>query len=221
MNSPARFIDHTLLKPDATSADICLLCEEAVEYGFASVCVPPYYVTRASQLVYGSDVAVCTVIGFPLGNQTTATKIFETRQAIDSGAGEVDMVINMGAARSSDLSFVQNEVQRIVAAAERVLVKVIIECCFWSDDEKRNLVEVVIKSGAAYVKTSTGFAASGANVEDVKLLKKAASARIKVKAAGGIRDWDACQKMLTAGADRIGTSAGTLIMQQWQKSAGL
>lgn len=221
MNSPAKFIDHTLLKADATSADVAMLCEEAVEYDFASVCVPPCYVTQASQLVYGSDIGVCTVVGFPLGNQTTETKVFETRQAIDSGAGEIDMVINIGAARNSDLSFVQDDIQRVVSAANEATVKVIIECYFWSDAEKRSLIEIVAESGAAYVKTSTGFAGSGASVEDVKLLTRTADSRVKVKASGGIRDWAACQEMLLAGADRIGTSAGVLIMQQWQQGVGL
>lgn len=221
MRSPAKFIDHTLLRADATSLNVATLCEEAVEYGFASVCVPPCYVQQSSKLVYGSDVAVCTVIGFPLGNQTTASKVFETRQAVDSGAGEIDMVINIGAARSSDFSYVQDDIQRVVVAADGVVVKVIIECCFWSDAEKRNLVDIVAESGADYVKTSTGFAATGASVDDVKLLSRSASGRTRVKAAGGIRDWSVCQQMLTAGADRIGTSAGALIMRQWQQSAGL
>lgn len=221
MNSPAKFIDHTLLKPDTTAADVAVLCEEAVEYGFASVCIPPCHVIQASQLLYGSDVAVCTVIGFPLGNQTTATKVFETRQAVDSGATEIDMVINVGAVRSADFSHVQDEIQRVIVAADGVTVKVIIECCLLSDAEKRKLVDVIAESGAAYVKTSTGFALSGASVEDVCLLSQAASGRVRVKAAGGVRDWVTCEKMLSAGADRIGTSVGVVIMQQWLRSKGL
>ena len=221
MDSPAKFIDHTLLKPDTTAAKVAVLCEEAVEYGFASVCIPPCHVIQASQLLYGSDVAVCTVVGFPLGNQTTATKVFETRQAVDSGATEIDMVINVGAVRSADFSQVLDEIQRVVAAADGVTVKVIIECCLLSDVEKHKLVDVVAESGAAYVKTSTGFALSGASVEDVCLLSQAASGRVRVKAAGGIRDWATCEKMLSAGADRVGTSAGVPIMQQWLRSTGL
>ncbi|MCK4508369.1 MAG: deoxyribose-phosphate aldolase [Desulfuromonadales bacterium] len=221
MTSPAKHIDHTLLKADATSANIAMLCEEAVEYGFASVCIPPCHVPQASRLLYGSEVAVCTVVGFPLGSQTTETKVFETRQAISSGAGEIDMVINLGSARSADLKNVQDDISRVVAASENAIVKVIIECCLFSADEKRKLVDVVAESGADYVKTSTGFAAAGATVDDVRLMTEAASARIKVKAAGGIRDWPTCQAMLKAGASRIGTSAGVVIVQQWQESAGL
>ncbi|MGK2907859.1 MAG: deoxyribose-phosphate aldolase [Desulfuromonadales bacterium] len=221
MNSPAKFIDHTLLRADATDADIGQLCEEAVECGFASVCIPPCYVAQTKGMVYGSEVAVCTVIGFPLGNQTTEVKVFETRQAVALGADEIDMVINLGAARAADYENVLEDIRRVVAVAEKAVVKVIIECCLFGDDEKRRLVEIVAKSGADYVKTSTGFAASGATVEDVRLLSQVASARIKVKAAGGVRDWPTCHAMLAAGACRIGTSAGVVIMQQWQRSAGL
>ena len=221
MNSPAKFIDHTLLRADATAADIALLCEEAVEYGFASVCISPCHVAQASRLLYGSEVALCTVIGFPLGIQTTETKVFETRQAIEQGADEIDMVIPLGAARAADFNAVLEDIRRVVAGAETAVVKVIIECCLFEDDVKRRLAEIVAVSGAAYIKTSTGFAASGATVDDVRLLSAVASARIKVKAAGGIRDWPTCQVMLAAGASRIGTSAGVVIMRQWQESAGL
>lgn len=221
MNSPAIFIDHTLLRGDTTGADIGLLCEEAVEYGFAAVCIPPSYVSQASRLLYGSDVAVCTVIGFPLGNQTTGSKVFEARQAVELGAAEIDMVIHLGAARAADFAYVQRDIRRVVADAGTAVVKVIIECCLFGDDVKRRLAEIVAESGAGYIKTSTGFAATGATVEDVMLLTQAVSARTKIKAAGGIRDWPSCQTMLTAGASRIGTSAGVAIMQQWQQSTTL
>jgi deoxyribose-phosphate aldolase len=221
MNSPAKHIDHTLLKPDATSAEIASLCEEAVEHGFASVCVPPSYVPQASRLLYGSGVAVCTVIGFPLGYQTTETKVFEVRQAVSAGAAEVDMVINLGSVRNADFAAVDDDVRRVVAAAEDAVVKVIIECCLLNNDEKRKLVEIVAESGAGYVKTSTGFAASGASHEDVKLLAERSAGRIQVKAAGGVRDWASCRDMIAAGADRIGTSAGVVIMGEWQEEAGL
>ncbi len=221
MNSPAKYIDHTLLKPDATDLDIAQLCEEAVECGFASVCIPPCHVAQASKLLYGSEVAVCTVIGFPLGNQTTEAKVFEARQAIESGVDEIDMVVRLGAAREANFEIVLEDIRRVVAVSEASVIKVIIECCLFDDDTKRRLTEVVVLSGADYVKTSTGFAASGATVEDVRLLSQVASARIKVKAAGGIRDWVTCQAMLAAGATRIGTSAGVMILQQWQESEGL
>ena len=221
MNSPAKYIDHTLLRSDATDVDIAMLCEEAVEYGFASVCIPPCYVAQASKLLYGSEVAVGTVIGFPFGNQTTESKVFEARQAIDSGADEIDMVICIGAARAADFARVLEDIRRVVAVSEDALVKVIVECCLFDDEVKQRLTEIVALSGADYVKTSTGFAASGATIEDVGLLSKVASARVKVKAAGGIRDWATCQAMLAAGANRIGTSAGVVILQQWRESAGI
>ena len=221
MNSPAKTIDNTLLKADATCTDIARLCEEAVEYGFASVCIPPCFVPLASQLLYGSEVVVCTVVGFPLGNQTTETKVFETRQAVAAGAAEIDMVINLGSARDADYTAVGEEVRRVVAAAEHAVVKVIIECCLLDDAEKRRLVEAVVENGADYVKTSTGFALSGATVEDVKLLSELSAGRIRVKAAGGVRDWKSCREMLAAGADRIGTSAGSVIMREWQEETGL
>jgi deoxyribose-phosphate aldolase len=221
IKSPAKFIDHTLLKADSTEKGIAALCEEAVEFGFASVCIPACHVAQASELLYGSEVAVGTVVGFPLGNQTTETKVFEARQAVELGADEIDMVIRMDAARMSDFSCVHDEIRQVVAASGAVAVKVIIECCLFDDDVKSTLTEIVALSGANYVKTSTGFAASGATVEDVGLLAKTAAGRIGVKAAGGIRDWPTCLAMLKAGADRIGTSAGVVIMQQWQENAGV
>jgi len=220
MNSPAKHIDHTLLKSDASGADIANLCEEAVEHGFASVCVPPSYVPQASQLLYGSGVAVCTVVGFPLGYQTTETKAFEARQAVSAGASEVDMVINLGSVRNADFTLVGDDIRRVVAAAENAVVKVIIECCLLDNAEKSKLVDIIVKSGAGYVKTSTGFAAFGATLEDVKLLAECSAGRIQVKAAGGIRDFASCRDMIAAGAERIGTSAGVVIMREWQEEAG-
>ena len=221
MDAPASFIDHTLLRSDATEAEIASLCEEAVEHGFASVCVPPCHVAQAARLLYGSDVAVGTVVGFPLGSQTSATKVFETCQAIEQGADEIDMVIRIGAARAGDFDTVVEDIRQVVAAAETAVVKVIIECCLFDDALKRRLAEIVAVSGADYVKTSTGFAAAGATVADVRLLAETVSARVGVKAAGGVRDWLTCQAMLAAGASRIGTSAGVVIMRQWRESTGL
>ena len=220
MNSPAKHIDHTLLKSDASGADIANLCEEAVEHGFASVCVPPSYVPQARQLLYGSGVAVCTVVGFPLGYQTTETKAFEARQAVSAGASEVDMVINLGSVRNADFTLVGDDIRQVVAAAENAVVKVIIECCLLDNAEKSKLVDIIVKSGAGYVKTSTGFAAFGATLEDVKLLAECSAGRIQVKAAGGVRDWASCRDMIAAGAERIGTSAGVVIMREWQEEAG-
>jgi len=219
MNTPAKYIDHTLLRADVTEAEICVHCEEAVEYGFAAVCIPPSYVTRAKNLLYGSEVAVCTVVGFPLGYQTSDSKVFETRQAVDQGADEIDMVIRLGAARAGEFATVKQEIRQVVTAADGARVKAIIECCLFDDEVKRRLAEIVIAGGAHFVKTSTGFAASGASVADVELLSDVVAARIGVKAAGGIRDWAGCRAMLEAGASRIGTSAGVIVLQQWRECA--
>ena len=215
---PMAAIDHTLLKATVTPAEIDILCEEAVEYGFAAVCIPPLFVAQASKLLYGSDVQLATVIGFPLGYEPTSVKQFQTQQAVATGATEIDMVIQLGAAATGYLSAVEADIREVVSAAETAAVKVIIECCNFDLELKRRLTESVVAAGAAYVKTSTGFAASGATVEDVQLLHQTASGRIGVKAAGGIRDWQSCQAMLAAGATRIGTSAGVAIVRQWQAS---
>jgi deoxyribose-phosphate aldolase len=167
---PMVSIDHTLLKSTTTSGQIDILCEEAVEYGFAAVCIPPLFVAQASRLLYGSDVHVATVIGFPLGYETTLVKRFQTEQAVAAGASEIDMVIQLAAASAGDYSTVEDDIRSVVQAAEDAKVKVIIECCYFDVEEKRRLTEAVVSAGAAYVKTSTGFAASGATVEDVQLL---------------------------------------------------
>ena len=221
LNSPAPFIDHTLLKPDATSEAVRRLCEEAVEFGFASVCIPPVFVPLVAELLYGSEVAVGTVVGFPLGYTPAEVKVFETRQAVGAGAGEIDMVIHIGAALEGRLDVVEEEVRQVVEAAGAAPVKVILECCHLDVGLKRALTEVVVKAGGAFVKTSTGFGPGGATVEDVRLLVEAAAGRVGVKAAGGIRDWNACRQMLAAGAARVGTSAGAAIMAQWLDSEGL
>lgn len=221
MNSPANQIDHTLLKADASEQEISQLCEEAVEFGFASVCVPPAYVVRASKLLYGSEVAVGTVVGFPLGFQTTEMKAFETSQLAGLGADEIDMVIAIGAARSGNYGLVEDDICQVVAAAGSSIVKVIIECCLFDDVAKRKLAEIVAASGAGYVKTSTGFSTSGATAGDVSLLAKTVSGRVGVKAAGGIRDFATFQAMVESGASRIGSSSGVAIMRQWQATMGL
>jgi deoxyribose-phosphate aldolase len=220
MNSPAPYIDHTLLKPDTTSAQVRRLCEEAVEYGFASVCLPPVFVALAADLLYGSEVATGTVIGFPLGYVSPTVKAFEAVEAVSAGADEIDMVINLGAVREGNLDAVTEEIRRVVEAAAGAKVKVIIECCELDEAMKRALTLRVIEGGAAYVKTSTGFGSGGATVGDVDLLSRAADGRIGVKAAGGIRDWPTCRAMLAAGAMRIGTSAGVAIVEDWRKEQG-
>jgi len=218
--SPASYIDHTLLKPDTTSAKIRRLCEEAVEYGFASVCLPPVFVPLAADLLYGSEVATGTVVGFPLGYVSPAVKAFEAAETVAAGADEVDMVIHLGAVREGNLEAVTGEVRQVVGAAAQAKVKVIIECCELDEAMKRALTLRVIESGAAYVKTSTGFGSGGATVGDVTLLSRVADGRIGVKAAGGIRDWPTCRAMLAAGATRIGTSAGVAIVEDWRKAEG-
>jgi deoxyribose-phosphate aldolase len=221
MLSPARFIDHTLLKADATGDQIRRLCEEAVECGFAAVCIPPVHVPLAAGLLYGSEVAVATVVGFPLGYAATAVKLFEAREAVAAGAAELDLVIQLGAAREGRLETVEEEIRQVVEAAREARVKVIIECCLFDDSLKTALTERVAAAGAAMVKTATGFGSGGATLADVRLLAAAAAGRIGVKAAGGIRDWASCRAMLTAGATRIGTSAGVAIVDQWRREAEL
>lgn len=218
MTCPAPFIDHTQLKADTTEEQIVLLCEEAVEHSFASVCIPPVFVPQAAELLYGSGVAVGTVIGFPLGYDSTAVKAFATAEAVCRGAGEIDMVINLGWARQNGVGDVGAEVRQVVLAAEGAKVKVILECCYLEDAAKEDLTEAVVAAGAAFVKTSTGFGPSGATVDDVRLLCRAARGRIGVKASGGIRDWNVCRELLQAGATRIGTSSGPAIMEGWRKA---
>lgn len=218
MLSPASFIDHTLLKAETTSDQIRLLCEEAVECGFAAVCVPPAFIRLATGCLYGSEVRVATVAGFPLGFSTAASKAFEAAEAVAAGAGEVDMVIHLGAAREGRLAVVQAEIAETVRAARGAAVKVILECCYLEAALQEALVERAIAAGAAFVKTSTGFGPGGATLTDVERLVRVAAGRVGVKAAGGIRDWPACRAMLTAGASRIGTSAGVEIVRQWRES---
>jgi deoxyribose-phosphate aldolase len=221
LTSPASYIDHTLLKPETTADQIRALCEEAVEFGFASVCVPPVFIPLAADLLYGSDVAAGTVVGFPLGYVPAAVKAFEASHAVTAGATELDMVIRLGAALDGRLPEVEEEIRLVVEAARGALVKVIIECCCLTLPLKEALVERVVRGGAGYVKTSTGFAAGGATVADVRLLAGAAKGRIGVKAAGGIRDWEGCRAMIEAGASRVGTSAGVKILEQWQDRDGI
>jgi len=220
----AKTIDHTILKPIATSEQIRELCMEARTNRFASVCVNPAWVPLASKELSGADVLVCTVIGFPLGANATETKVEETRLAIKQGAHEVDMVINLGALKSGDLKAVEEDIRAVVHAAASVqgrgssaaktTVKVIIETCYLSDDEKRIACELAKKAGAHFVKTSTGFGTGGASAEDVKLMRKVVGDSMKIKASGGIRSYHDAIAMLEAGADRLGTSSGVAIVSE-------
>lgn len=221
MKSPAPYIDHTLLKADATSAQIRQLCLDAAHWQFASVCIPPRFVSEAVACLADSQVAVGTVVSFPLGYDTAAVKRAATAQAVAEGVDEIDMVIPLGAALEGRLDMVREDVIGVLDAAAGRLVKVIIECCYLENARKVELVELLVEAGADYVKTSTGFAVSGATEADIRLLHQAAGGRIKVKAAGGVRDWLTCRTMLKAGAHRVGTSNGVQIMQQWQETPEL
>lgn len=220
MENPAPLIDQTLLKPDVLEAQIEAACEEAVEYGFAAVCLPPVFVPRAARLLYGSDVRVCTVVGFPCGYSSLQQKVAETAELVARGAEEIDMVIHLAPLLEGRLPQVEDEIAQVVLAAQPTPVKVIIECCYLNPALMRQVTELVVRSGAAFVKTSTGFGLSGARVADVRLLAQTAAGRIGVKAAGGIRDLQSCATMLSAGATRIGTSSGVSIVNQWRQRQG-
>jgi len=215
-NAPADiapFIDHTLLKANATDDQIEKLCKEAMEYNFASVCVNSAYVPLASRLLTGSNVKVCTVVGFPLGAMSSESKAFETRDAVSKGADEIDMVINVGKLKSGDYAYVLEDVVAVIRAAQGKCVKVILETASLSDDEKVAGCILSKAAGANYVKTSTGFGSSGASLEDVALMRRVVGPGMGVKAAGGIRTTESAQQMIAAGASRIGASASISIVQ--------
>jgi len=213
--SVGSLIDHTLLKPDATPDQIAQLCFEARKYGFAAVCVNPTWVKLCAQLLHGSPVKVCTVIGFPLGATAPEVKVFETQNAIENGAGEIDMVINIGALKARDLELVARDIRGVVTAAHErgAIVKVIIEAVLLTDEEKTIACLLSKEAGADFVKTSTGFAAGGATVHDVALMRRVVGPEMGVKAAGGVRTYADAESMIKAGATRIGASAGIKIVQ--------
>ena len=208
-----KFIDHTLLKAFATSADIKKLCDEAIKYDFKSVCVNPANVQQAANLLKGSDVLVCTVIGFPLGANTIETKALETIDAIKNGADEIDMVINIGKVKEHDYDYIENEIKRVVAASVGKTTKVIIETCLLTDEEKVEACQLAKLAGADFVKTSTGFSTGGATIEDIELMREAVGPIMGVKASGGARTLEAAKAFIKAGATRIGTSSGVAIMK--------
>jgi deoxyribose-phosphate aldolase len=211
----AKMIDHTLLKPNAMRTDIERLCDEAKRYGFAAVCVNPTYVSLASELLRGSDVKVDTVIGFPLGANTPSVKAYEAEVAITEGAEELDMVINIGALKSGNFHLVKEDIVAVVTVAQKgnAVLKVIIETCYLTDEEKVKVCQIILDSGCDFVKTSTGFGDYGAKVEDVQLLRKIAGNQMGVKAAGGIRTYEDALKMINAGASRLGASSGIRILE--------
>jgi deoxyribose-phosphate aldolase len=210
----ARLIDHTLLKPDAQPAQVEQLCAEAVKWGFASVCVNSGHVPLCRRRVEGSEVRVCSVIGFPLGAMLREAKAAEAAAAVNLGADELDMVMNVGWFKAGADEMVVSDIHRVLDAAQKRPVKVIIETCLLTDEEKERATRLVIDAGAAFVKTSTGFSTGGATVEDVMLLARVAAGRVGVKASGGIRDYATALKMIEAGATRIGTSSGVAIVNE-------
>jgi deoxyribose-phosphate aldolase len=214
----AILIDHTILKPEAKPDQVAKLCAEARQYGFASVCVNPVYVTLCAEYLRGTKVKVGAAIGFPLGATTSDVKAFEARQAVESGASEVDMVIHVGALKSGNRSYVQEDIAAVVQAghAGGALVKVILETCLLTNEEKTIACLLAKEAGADFVKTSTGFSSGGATVEDIALMRKTVGPKMGVKASGGVRGLEDLIKMVEAGATRIGTSAGVQIMQEAQ-----
>ena len=209
----AAMIDHTLLKADATRDQIEKLCAEAKKYVFASVCVNPTWVKYSAELLAGTEVKVCTVIGFPLGASTSAVKAFETKDAIANGATEIDMVINIGALKNGEYDVVRDDIKAVVDAANGTLVKVIIETCLLTDEEKVKACELAVEAGADFVKTSTGFSTGGATAEDIALMRKTVGPDLGVKASGGVRNLEDMKKMIENGATRIGASSGVAIME--------
>lgn len=212
----ARFIDHTLLKPDATAESIQQLCQEALTYDFASVCVNPTWVPLAARLLKDARPVVCTVIGFPLGANLPEVKAFETTECIKKGAQEVDMVINVGALKSGDLELVEQDIRGVVQAAGEVTVKVIIETALLTEEEKIVACQLAQTAGADFVKTSTGFSGGGATVADIELMRRTVGPDMGVKASGGIRNAEDARAMIAAGATRLGASAGIQIIQEVQ-----
>ena len=208
-----KLIDHTILKAFATEQEIIKLCEEAKEYDFKSVCVNPVNVALAKKLLEGSDVLVCTVVGFPLGANTKEIKALETLDAIKNGADEIDMVINIGKAKEHDFDYIEDEIKCVVTASAGKTTKVIIETCYLSDEEKVECCKAAKAAGATFVKTSTGFGTGGATANDIKLMRETVGAEMGVKASGGVRSFDDVKLMVENGATRIGASSGIQIMK--------
>ena len=213
MNKVAKMIDHTVLKATSTKEEVVSICKEAKEYGFFSVCINPTHIELAKKELENSDVKVCTVIGFPLGASTKEVKAFETKDAISKGADEVDMVINIGALKDKNYDLVYEDIKAVVEASNKqALVKVIIETCYLTDDEKVKACELAVKAGTDFVKTSTGFGTGGSTPEDIKLMREIVGPNIGVKASGGVRTDKDAKTVIDAGASRIGASASISIV---------
>jgi len=219
INEILRHVDHTLLAQGATWEEIRQICDDAVRYRTASICIPPSYVRQAAQYVQGKTV-ICTVIGFPNGNMTTGTKEFETKEAIANGASEIDMVINIGWLKDKKYDLVEEEIRTLKKACGKNILKVIIETCLLTEEEKRKMCEIVTRAGADYIKTSTGFAGGGATFEDIRLFAENVGPKVKIKAAGGIARMEDAEKFLSLGADRLGTSRIVKIVKSMEKQAG-
>lgn len=213
-----RMIDHTLLKPEATREQIKKTCDEALEYNFKSVCVNPYWVNFASEILKGSEVSVCTVIGFPLGANTSLLKSFETEEAVKNGASEIDMVLNVGLLKSKEYDLVEEDIKAVVKASKGKLVKVILETCLLSDEEIIKACELSMEAGADFVKTSTGFNSEGATTHAVKIMRETVGDKLGVKASGGIRDLKKSMDMIDNGASRLGVSAGIDIIKEYNNA---
>jgi deoxyribose-phosphate aldolase len=210
----AQLIDHTLLKPDATKGDIRRLCEEAVRFGFHSVCVNPFFVPETSVILSGSGVKVTTVIGFPLGMTLTNVKVYEAMEAVLRGSEELDIVMNIGMAKSGRWRDVQKDISEVISATKGIIHKVIIEACYLVREEKGEASRMVLEAGAEFVKTSTGFGPGGATVEDVHLVRSVVKGRCAIKVSGGIKSLKQVREFIAAGATRIGTSSGVAIMEE-------
>ena len=208
-----KYIDHTILKATASGTDVQKLCEEAIEHEFYSVCVNGCYVVDAKHLLQGTDVKIAAVVGFPLGAMTTAAKVFEAKEAVENGASEIDMVINVAKLKDGEFKYVENEIRQIKEAIGDNVLKVIIETCYLTDEEKVKACELSLAAKADFVKTSTGFGTDGATYEDVKLMKSVVGDNAKVKASGGVRDKETAQKYINLGAERLGTSSGIDIVK--------
>lgn len=211
----AKYFDHTILNPEASEAEVDSVCAEAVRYDFASVCVNQYRTAQVAKRLAGTGVITCTVVGFPLGAVSTEVKVYETECAIRDGAGEIDMVLNIGAMKDRNYDYVLKDIAAVKkACSDKAELKVIIETCLLSDEEKKKACELAVMAKADFVKTSTGFSKGGAVAGDVELMKNAVAGKAKVKASGGIRDYDTAQKMIAAGADRLGTSKTLAIISE-------
>jgi deoxyribose-phosphate aldolase len=206
------YIDHTLLKPDATKLQIRKLCEEALEHHFYAVCVNSGLVSTAREVLRSSKIQIASVVGFPLGVNDSASKAFETNRAVNLGATEIDMVINIGALKAGEFNFVERDIFDVVRAAEGKIVKVILETAMLTDEEKKKACELSVKAGAHFVKTCTGFGGGGATVADIELMKSVVGNSAKIKASGGVRDFETAKKLILAGANRLGTSSGVALV---------